>query len=387
MAIDSVGFGLIIPVLPSLLKELTGVSAGQAAPWAGYLAFTYAAMNFLFGPLLGNLSDRFGRRPVLLFSLATLGIDYILMGVAHSIWLLFIGRLLSGISGATLSTAKAYIADITPAEHRAKAFGMVGAAFGLGFVFGPAIGGLLGDIDARAPFFAAAALALVNVLYGFFILPESLNAEDRRPFEASRANPLGAFLQLSKLPTVKWLLLAVALFHFAHFVYPATWSFHADARYHWGSKEIGWSLGAVGIGFTIVQGGLIGPILNRLGSEKTAVFGLLCNVVAFVGFAFASEPWMIYAWIPVSALGAVGGPAVGALVSARVASNAQGELQGAMASLQALASMTSPILMTQIFSHFVDGAIGKPFYGAAFLLAAVLTVISMVPLRVGLRAR
>lgn len=384
VAIDAIGFGLIIPVLPSLLKELLGTSAAEAAPWGGFLAFTYATMNFLFGPMLGNLSDRFGRRPVLLISLATLGVDYLLMGFAHSIWLLVLGRLLSGISGASSATARAYIADITPAEGRAKAFGLVGAALGLGFIFGPAIGGILGHVNPRAPFFAAAALAFVNVLYGFFILPESLAKQDRRPFHVARAHPFGAFRQFAKFPKVKWLLLAVALFHFAHFVYPATWNFHADARYHWGSKEIGWSLMAVGIGFTVVQGVLIGPILQRLGSAKTAVFGLACNVVAFIGFAFATEGWLIYAWIPVAALGAVGGPAVNALLSTRVPRNSQGELQGALSSLQSLASMTSPIIMTQVFSHFV-GREAAPFYGAAFLLAAVLTVLSLVPLRLGLR--
>lgn len=384
VAIDAIGFGLIIPVLPSLLKELLGTSAAEAAPWGGFLAFTYAAMTFLFGPMLGNLSDRFGRRPVLLISLATLGVDYLLMGFAHSIWLLVLGRLLSGISGASSATARAYIADITPAKDRAKAFGLVGAAIGFGFVFGPAIGGILGHVNPRAPFFAAAALAFINVLYGLFILPESLPEEHRRPFHMARAHPFGAFRQFAKFPKVKWLLLAVGLFHFAHFVYPATWNFHADARYHWGSKEIGWSLMAVGMGFTIVQGVLIGPILQRLGSAKTAVFGLACNVVAFVGFAFATQGWLIYAWIPVAALGAVGGPAVNALMSARVPPNSQGELQGALSSLQSLASMTSPIVMTQVFSHFVSSA-AAPFYGAAFLLASVLTLVSLVPLQLGLR--
>jgi MFS transporter, DHA1 family, tetracycline resistance protein len=385
VAIDSIGFGLIIPVLPSLLKELIGVSAAEAAPWGGFLAVTYAAMNFLSGPALGNLSDRYGRRPVLLISLATLGLDYLLMGFAHSIWLLFLGRLLSGISGATMATAKAYVADVTPSEDRAKAFGLVGAAFGIGFVFGPAIGGILGDIDARAPFFAAAALSFVNVLYGFFILPESLHEKNRRPFRLARANPMGAFLHLAKLPMVRWLLVAVALFHFAHFVYPATWNFHADARYQWGSQKIGWSLMAVGVGFTIVQGGLMGVVLRRLGPAKTAIFGLACNVIAFVGFACATQPWMIFAWIPIAALGAVGGPAVNALMSARVPGNSQGELQGALSSVQALANITSPIVMTQVLSFFVGGSVFAPFYGAAFVLAAVLTLLSLLPLTIGLR--
>ena len=382
IAIDSVGFGLIIPVLPALLKELLGANAAEAAPWGGFLAFTYAAMNFLFSPLLGNLSDCFGRRPVLLMSLATLGLDYVLMGFAHSIWLLVLGRVLSGVSGATQATAKAYIADITAPGERARAFGLIGAAFGIGFILGPAIGGVLGDISARAPFFAAAGLAMANVIYGWRVLPESLRPDKRRAFHLSRSNPLGTFARLARLPSVRWLLLAVLLFNFAQVVYPATWSFHGDARYQWDSRQIGFSLMAVGIGFTLVQGVLIGPILRRLGPGRTAVFGLLCNLVAFVGFTFASEAWMIYAWIVVAALGAVGGPSVSALMSQRVADNAQGELQGAISSVQALAHMAGPLVMTQTFSYFAD----YEFYGAAFALAAVLTLLSLMPLGLGLRS-
>lgn len=386
MAVDSIGFGLITPVLPALLKQLLGASAAEAAPWGGFLAFTYAAMNFLCGPILGNLSDRFGRRPVLLVSLATLGADYLLMGFAHSIWLLVLGRVLSGISGATMATAKAYIADVTEPSERAQAFGLIGAAFGIGFIFGPAIGGILGDIDSRAPFFAAAALSGINVVYGWFILPESLDDEHRREFVFSKANPFATFAYLSRVPSVRWLLFAVLLFNFAHCVYPATWSFHADARYGWDTKMIGWSLMAIGIGFTLVQGGLLRYIIRRLGPGKTALFGLGCNVAAFIGFAFASEAWMIYLWIPVSALGAVGGPAVNALMSTKVAANAQGALQGALSSVQALANLFSPIVMTQVFAHFATGSAVMQWYGAAFLFAAVLTLLSLLPFRLGLRA-
>lgn len=384
MAIDAIGFGLITPVLPSLLKDLLGASAAEAAPWGGYLAFTYAAMNFLCGPILGNLSDRFGRRPVLLVSLATLGLDYLLMGLAHSIWLLVLGRLLSGISGATVATAKAYIADVTEPADRAQAFGLIGAAFGLGFIFGPAIGGVLGDIDPRAPFFAAAALSGINVIYGFFILPESLQKENRREFVLQRSSPFATFRSFAKLPSVRWLFLAVLLFTFAHAVYPATWSFHADARYGWNSQMIGWSLMAVGIGFTLVQGGLMGFFIRRWGPARTAVIGLVCNVSAFAGFAFAREPWMIYMWIPVSALGAVGGPAVNALMSTRVSASSQGALQGALSSVQALANMASPIVMTQIFAFFVADDAALHFYGAAFLFAGALTLLSLLPLRLGI---
>ena len=382
IALDAIGFGLIVPVLPALLKELLGANAAEAAPWAGVLAFTYAAMNFLFSPLLGNLSDRFGRRPVLLISLASLCADYLIMGFAHSIWLLILGRILSGISGATQATAKAYIADITDLSERTRAFGLIGAAFGLGFILGPALGGLLGDLSPRAPFFAAAGLAFANVLYGWLVLPESLAPQHRRPFQLSRANPLGTFARIAKLPTIRWLLLSVMLFHFAHVVYPATWSFHGDARYGWEPRHIGFSLMAVGIGFTIVQGGLIGPIARKLGNGRTAVLGVLCNAAAFVGFALATQEWMIYAWIVAASLGAVGGPAVNSLMSSRVPDNAQGELQGAVSSVQALSNMVAPLVMTQTFSHFA----AREFYGAAFALAAVLTLLSLVPLALGLRS-
>lgn len=381
IALDAIGFGLIVPVLPALLKELLGASAAEAAPWGGILAFVYAVMSFLFSPLLGNLSDRFGRRPILLLSLASLCVDYLIMGFAHSIWLLVVGRILSGASGATQATAKAYITDTTSLSDRTRAFGLIGAAFGVGFVLGPAIGGILGDISPRAPFFAAAGLAFANVLYGWLVLPETLPSSKRRTFDLSRANPLRTFARLGKIPRVGWLLTSVLLFHFAHVVYPATWSFHGDARYGWDPQQIGFSLMAVGIGFTIVQGGLIGPIAHRLGNGRTAIIGVLCNVAGFVGFAFASQEWMVYLWIIAASLGAVGGPAVASLMTARVAEDAQGELQGAVSSVQAVSNMIAPLVMTQTFSFFAADA----YYGAAFLLAAGLTLLSLVPLGLGLR--
>ncbi|MCA9262522.1 MAG: TCR/Tet family MFS transporter [Planctomycetales bacterium] len=387
MVIDSVGIGLIVPVMPALLKELLNLSADEAAPWGGYLSFAYAAMNFLFGPTIGNLSDRFGRRPVLLLALGALVVDYLIMGFAASISVLFLGRLLAGICGATFSTAQAYIADVTVPEKRAQAFGLVGAAFGIGFILGPGIGGLLGGITPRAPFFAAAALALVNMAYGFFVLPESLTADRRRSFEWRRANPLGALAYLSDLPNVLWLIAAMLLFSFAHVVYPGTWNFHADARYGWDTSHIGWSLMAFGIASSLVQGLIIRVVLRWLQPTRTVVLGLVLNVIAYSGFAMATQGWMVYAWLPFAALGAMTGPALNSLMSTRVPSSSQGELQGALASVQGVTHMFGPIVMTQVFSFFLSDAAPVRFYGAAFALAACLTVLAALPFRLGMRAQ
>lgn len=380
LLVDAMGFGLIIPVMPALLEELLGASSEVAAKWGGYLTFAYAAMHFLFGPLIGNLSDRFGRRPVLLVSLAALAFDYVVMGFATNIWVLFVGRILSGICGATFPTANAYIADMTDNENRAQAFGLVGAAFGIGFIFGPAVGGLLGDLNPRTPFFAAAGLAMLNMLYGYFVLPESLPKANRRSFEFARSNPLGALVHFRKLPALKPLFIVSLFYGFAHLVYPSTWNFHADARYGWGAKQIGWSLMAFGICSAIVQGGLIGLVLKRLGQRRTAIVGLAFNVLGFVGFAFASEPWLLYVWIPISACGAIAGPSINALMSAKVGPEGQGELQGAIASVSAIANMFSPLLMTQVFAYFLRDGTETKFYGAAFLLAAILTIVATATL-------
>ena len=375
--IDAIGFGLIIPVMPELLKQLIGDSSEIAVKWGGYLTFVYAAMHFLFGPLIGNLSDRFGRRPILLASLGALVVDYLIMGFANSIWVLFVGRLLAGICGATYPTANAYIADTTTQEQRAQAFGMMGASFGIGFILGPALGGLLGSADPRTPFFVAAGLALVNMLYGWLILPESLADSNRRDFSLSRANPLGAFAHFGRLPQLRMLFVVSLVYSFAHLVYPSTWNFHADARYGWGASQIGWSLMAFGICSAVIQGGLIGSIIKRIGEFRTAVVGLTVNIISFVGFAYAQEPWMLYCWIPISACGAIAGPSINSIMSSRVGPEGQGELQGAIASVSAIANMLGPLMMTQTFSWFSREELETPFFGGAFLLACLLTAIAL----------
>ena len=378
--IDAIGFGLIVPVMPALLEDLLGQTSDVAAKWGGYLTFAYAAMHFLFGPMIGNLSDRFGRRPVLLMSLGSLAVDYLIMGFANTIGILFLGRVLSGICGATFPTANAYIADLTEQEKRTEAFGLVGAAFGIGFILGPALGGLLGSYDPRTPFFAAAILAVANMVYGYFVLPESLTAENRRKFSIARANPLGALTHFKKLSGLKPLFLVSLLYGFAHLVYPSTWNFHADARYDWSSQQIGWSLMAFGICSAVVQGGLIRWIVAKFGQRKTAILGLTFNAIGFIGFAFAHQPWMIFFWIPISALGAIAGPSINSLMSSQVGPDSQGELQGAIASVSAIANMFSPLLMTQIFAFFLSPASPIRFHGSAFIFAALLTVAAALAL-------
>lgn len=384
VAIDMLAFGLIIPVLPALIEDVMGLGPAEAVAWGGALTATYALMNFAFGPAIGALSDRFGRRPVLLASIFTLAIDFVVMGLANTIWLLFLGRALSGVSGATFSTANAYIADTTSPEERGRAFGMIGAAFGFGFVFGPVMGGFLGEVDPRAPFFVAAALSACNFIYGWFVLPESLPQDNRRAIDWTRANPFGAFNHFSKLPHVSWFLIVLGVFGLAHSVYPATWSFHGEIRYDWSSREIGFSLGLVGIGAAIVQAGLMGMMLKHLGPARTAVFGLVMNILPLIAFSLAGKAWMAYLIIPFSALGGVAQPAVNSIMSTRTPKNAQGELQGATASIQALAMIISPLVMTQTLHTFSTNDAPIYFPGAAFLLAAALTALALIPLFRGL---
>ena len=404
--IDMMAFAVIMPSMPELMAELLNgkdalfdakalAAAGtagpletmlsNASPWGGYITVVYAIMNFLSAPILGGLSDRFGRRPILLISIGTLAIDFVIMGFAHSIWLLFLGRILSGISGATHSTAAAYIADVTEPAERGKAYGMLGAAFGLGFILGPAIGGFLGQFDPRFPFFASAGLAAVNFCYGLFVLPESLEREHRRKFNWKRANAFGTFAHLAKVPYLAWFMLALGLFNFAHWVYPATFSYFGAVRYGWDPAMLGWSLAAVGIGSTIVQGGLVGPIIKRFGATNTTVFGFLVCVVTFAAYAAATEGWMVFLIIPFGAFAGVLGPAMNQIMTARTPKNAQGELQGAIASVQSLSNIFAPLAMTQTFHYFTSANAPAYFPGAAFTLASVFCAISLIPLIRGLR--
>lgn len=383
--LDAVGIGIIMPVMPDLIQELTDLPIGAAALWGGYLTFVYALMQFAFGPTVGSLSDRFGRRPVLIASLAALTVDYLAMGLAPGVWLLFIGRLLAGIAGATHSTANAVVADVTPQAKRAQAFGLIGAAFGVGFILGPVIGGVAGEFGTRAPFFVAAVLAFANLCYGALVLPESLDKARRRPFSWRRANPLGAAIQVSRLPKVAWLVVAFFLFGLGHYVYPAIWSFYAKAAFAWSSAEIGLSLALVGVGFVVVQGGLIRLVLPRLGEARTAWAGFALSIAGLLWVGFATEGWMVLAAIPVMALGAVVTPALTGLMANGTPDNAQGELQGLLASVTAVTMIVTPLFATQLFGQFTDVAAPLHFPGAPFLAAAIVMGLALVPFAIGLR--
>lgn len=376
--LDVIGFGLILPVLPALLVDLTGATLSRAAIDGGWLAFTYAVMQFLCAPVLGNLSDHFGRRPVLLMAIGALGLDYIVMGFAPTLAWLFLGRFVAGIAGASFTPAYAYVADISPPERRAQNFGVVSASFGVGFVVGPALGGLLGALGPRAPFFAAAGLSLLNLLYGWFVLPESLPVERRRPFAWRRANPLGTLGQMRRHRAVLGILAALFLWQLAHQVMPSTWSYYTIFRFGWSEAMVGASLACAGFVMAASQGGLIRTIVPRLGERRTVLFGYMIAGVGYVGYAFATAGWMMFAWLSTWFFGAMVMPSTNALLSQRIPPDAQGELQGAVASLYSLSSIIGPPLMTGLFGYFSGAAAPLHLPGAAFLGAAAMVAGSMV---------
>ncbi|WP_300542756.1 TCR/Tet family MFS transporter [Maricaulis sp.] len=377
--IDMIGFGLIIPVMPELIGVLTGLEANDAAVLGAWLMATYAGMQFVFAPIVGGLSDRFGRKPVLLAALAGFTVDYVIMGFAPVFWLLLVGRILAGIFGASYSTANAYIADITPAKERAGRFGMIGAAFGIGFILGPALGGFLGDFfGPRAPFFAAAILAGCNLVYGLVVLPETLAPENRRPFSLARANPLGSLLQMRKYPAVLVMMGAVFLMLLAHAVYPAIWSYYTDFKFGWGPAEIGMSLMAVGLTTAMVQGGLTRVLVPKLGEWRAIGFSLTLAIFSYAAYGFAPAGWVVYPIIAVGALAGIGQPALQGVVSRIVPPNAQGELQGAMTSLQSLSMVIGPLFMSRVFEHYSGPDAPLAFPGAPFILASIMTAVALI---------
>ncbi len=376
LLIDVTGLGIIIPVLPKLISELIKGDLSAASEYGGWLTFAYAVMQFLFAPVLGNLSDRYGRRPVLLFSLLGFAIDYVFLAFAPTIFWLFVGRVIAGITGASFTTASAYIADISPPEKRAQNFGLIGAAFGIGFIIGPVAGGLLGQFGSRVPFLAAAGLSLLNTLYGFFILPESLSKEHRRKFEWKRANPMGSLLQLKKYPSVIGLVGCLILLYIAGQSVQSTWTFYTMEKFSWNEAWVGYSLGFVGLTVGIVQGGLIRVIIPKLGNIKSVYVGLLLNCLGLLLFAFASKGWMMFAFIVPYSLGGIAGPALQSIISGNVPPNEQGELQGALTSLMSLTSIVGPPLMTTLFARFTGAGAPIVFPGAPFLLASLMMIVS-----------
>lgn len=371
LLIDVTGLGIIIPVLPKLIEELIHGNISLASRYGGWLTFTYAIMQFLFSPFLGNLSDKYGRRPILLFSLFGFGVDYIFLSFAPTIGWLFVGRTFAGITGASFTTATAYIADISAPEERAKNFGLVGAAFGLGFIIGPVIGGLLGQYGSRVPFMAAAGLTFLNFAYGFFVLPESLPLTNRRKFEWKRANPFGAFKHLKKYPAVAALALSFFLVYMAGQSVQSVWAFFGIERFKWSEKVIGLSLGMVGLLVGLVQGVLIRYINPKLGNTKSIYIGFGMYALGLVLFACATQGWMMFVFLVPYCLGGISGPALQSIITGHVPANEQGELQGALTSLISASAIISPVIMTSLFAHFTSKPTSLYFPGAPFVLGAI----------------
>lgn len=379
LLIDVIGFGLIIPVLPGLLEQMTGGDLSTASRWGGWLMFTYAAMQFLFSPVVGGLSDRYGRRPVILAALFAFSIDFVIQGLAPNIGWFFVGRVLAGLTGATFTAASAYIADISTPEKRAQNFGIIGAAFGMGFVIGPLLGGLVSHYGGlRAPFFVAAGLALLNWLYGYFILPESLKPENLRPFDWRRANPIGSLLHLRRYPVILSLVGSLVCIYIAGHANHSTWTYITMEKFGWDSREVGFSLAFIGLTVGAVQGGLSRILIPKWGLRNSVFIGLGVYALGFVLFAFATQGWMMYAFMIPFSLGGVAGPALQGIISNQVPPNGQGELQGALTSLISVTSIIGPLLMTNLFAYFTAPDAPVHFSGAPFVLGAVLSLASML---------
>ena len=378
MLIDIIGWGIIIPVIPSLIKELIHSDISEAAKYGGWLTFSYAITQFIFAPIVGNLSDKFGRRPILLVSLFAFSLDYMLLAFAPTITWLFVGRILAGITGASITTASAYIADISTSENRAKNFGLIGAAFGLGFIIGPVIGGLLGQYGPRVPFYAAAILCMLNFLYGYFILPESLDKENRRNFEWKRANPIGAFLHLKKYPNLIGLIIAIFILYVGSHAVQSNWSFYTMYRFNWDERMVGISLGIIGLLVGLVQGVLIRWINPKIGNVKSIYLGLLLYTIGMFLFAFATESWMIFLFLIPYCLGGIAGPALQAVVSENVKPSEQGEIQGTLTSLMSASSIVGPPMMASVFYYFTHNEAPFLFPGAPFILGGILMLISTI---------
>jgi len=367
--IDAMGIGLIMPIMPQLIVEVQGGSLASAAIWGGILSTAFAAMQFLFGPVLGNLSDAYGRRVVLLVSLLMMALDYVVMAIAGSIWLLLAGRILGGITAATHSTAAAFIADVSKPHEKAANFGLLGAAFGVGFVLGPLMGGLLGEYGTRAPFWAAAGLSVLNFCLGLLVMPETVTDRNRRPFLWRRARPDSALRAIAGLPGIRPLLWVYFLYSVSIYVYPAIWSYFTVERFGWSTQMIGLSLAVYGLGMAAVQGGLIRPATRHLGERRTILLGMVFEIGSFLLLGFLTNGTVALMLIPITALGAMVTPALQAQMSRATPDSQQGELQGVLAALHALSMIVSPLVMTAVFAQFArsDAAIYLP--GAPFLLA------------------
>jgi DHA1 family tetracycline resistance protein-like MFS transporter len=370
--IDITGWGIIIPVIPQLIKELINGDISEAAKYGGWISFAYAFTQFIFAPIVGNLSDQYGRRSIILISLFGFTIDYIVLALAPTILWLFVGRIIAGITGASISTATAYIADISTDENRAKNFGMIGAAFGLGFIIGPVIGGLLGQYGARIPFYAAAILCLINFLYGYFILPESLDISQRRKFSWKRANPVGSFKFLKKHPQISSLVITLILIYIAGHAVQTNWSYFTMYEFSWTEKMVGISLGVIGLLVGLVQGVLVRWLNPKIGHERSIYYGLILYATGLFLFAFATKEWMMFVFLIPYCLGGIAGPALQSVITGSVPKSEQGELQGALTSLISATAIVGPPIMTNLFFYFTHDQAPFQFSGAPFFLAFLL---------------
>lgn len=378
VSLDVLGIGLIIPILPQLVKSFAGGDVAAASNSVGLLAALYSLMQFLFAPLLGSLSDRYGRRPVILSSLLGGGLDYFLLAFAPSLGWLFLGRIIAGITGANITAAMAYIADVSPPEKRAGNYGLIGAAFGLGFILGPALGGLLGDVGLRVPFLVAGALTLANWLYGWFVLPESLARANRRSVDWSRSNPVGSLLNLRRHPVVFDLAGIYFLIQLAHQALPSTWVLYTSYRYGWTVSQTGISLAIVGLTAAIVQGGLTKVIVRRLGESRTVILGLGVSAAAYLAYGLATEGWMIYATLVLASLAGITGPSVQGLISRSVGATEQGGVQGSLASLGSVTGILGPPIATALFGFFISSRAPATIPGIAFFFSTALSLTAML---------
>jgi len=378
LLIDVIGFGIIIPVLPKLLAQMNNISINEASKYGGYLLFAFAVAQFIFSPVIGNLSDQFGRRPVLLLSLLGFSVDYLILAFAPDFWWFFVGRVIAGITGASFTTASAYIADISTPETRSKNFGMIGAAFGLGFIIGPFLGGILGQYGVKIPFYAAACLSFANFIYGYFILPESLAPENRRKFDIKRANPWGALKQIAKYKQLKYLLLAYVFLYIGSHAVQSTWNYFTMYRFGWTEAMVGYSLALVGILVAIVQAGLAQKAAYFLGLERSIVVGFALYTIGMILFAFASQTWMLFVFLIPYCFGGIAMPNLQSYMVGKVEPNQQGELQGGLTSLMSLTTIIGPIMMTSVFYYFTTDRAPFVFPGAAFLLGGIMMCVSFI---------
>jgi DHA1 family tetracycline resistance protein-like MFS transporter len=378
LMIDAIGIGIVFPIMPDLMDRVGASGVAEGALWGGIMMSAYAAAMFLFGPIVGSLSDAYGRRPILIAALATLAIDYTIMALAQTYWVLLMGRVIAGMAGATYITVTAYISDITKPDERGVAFGMIGAAFGIGFVFGPALGGISSGLHVTAPFWIAAALSALNMVFGFFILPESLKKENRRSFGRRDLNPFASIVRAFVIPGLAIPLICIFVFEFANMVYPTIWAFWGREVFGWGGFTIGLTLSAYGILIAVVQAGLLPQMTKRLGDYRTLIFASIAAVIALAGFGFSTAAWAVAVVLPIAALSDMAPPLLTALAANRVGDDQQGLVQGVIASLSSVAAVAAPLVLTGVFERFVNNE-GVYFPGAPFLIAAFLT-IAIIPL-------